>query len=153
MATTYKPPRMPAFPASLDELYRTIAPYYREQRPLDLFFEFFVVDVLGLLPHATQNAIDELTTKHPTFFASTNGDWRAGVRKMLNLSETIDIAILDLWYRNRQTASDQGWHYHPWHYAKNFREEYAAKGSRVDIWEGDALEQAKARINAERNRH
>jgi len=152
MATTYKPPKMPAFPASLEALYRTIAPYYRDQRPLDLFFEFFIVDILGLLPYATQNAIDELTTKHPTFFAATNGDWRAGVRKMLNLSETIDIAILDLWYRNRQTASDQGWNYHPWHYAQNFRANYVAKGSRVDVWEDDALEQAKARIETERKR-
>jgi|SRR5215475_8523323 len=152
MATTYKPPKMPAFPASLEELYRTIAPYYREQRPLDLFFEFFIVDILDLLPHATQNAIDELTIKHPTFFIATNGDWRAGVRNMLNLSQTIDIAILDLWYRNRQTASDQGWYYHPWHYARNFRDNYLAKGSRVDIWEGDALEQAKARIETERKR-
>jgi hypothetical protein len=150
MATTYQPPTMPAFPRSLDELYRTIAPYHREQRPLDLFFEFFVVDVLGLLPEATQKALDQLTARHPTFFEATNGDWRAGVRKMLKLSETIDVAILDLWYRNRRTALEQGWDYHPWHYAKNFHQNYVAKGSRVDVWEGDALEQARARIDAER---
>jgi hypothetical protein len=71
---------------------------------------------------------------------------------MLNLSETIDIAILDLWHRNRQQALDQGWDYHPWHYAQNFRTNYAAEGSRVDVWEGDALVQAKARIDAERKR-
>jgi hypothetical protein len=82
MATTYKPPKMPAFPTSLEELYRTIAPYYRDQRPLDLFFEFFIVDVLGLLPSATQNAIDELTSKHPTLFCVNQ--WRLARRSSQN---------------------------------------------------------------------
>ena len=96
MAAAYQPPVMPPFPSSLDELYGTIAPYHRDQRPLDLFFEFLIVDVLGLLPEATQKALDEFITKHPSLFAATNGDWRAGVRQMLHLSETIDIAIQDL---------------------------------------------------------
>jgi len=152
MAGAYEPPQMPPFPTSLDALYATIAPYYQARRPLDLFFEFFIVDVLGLLPEPTQKAIDELTAKHPSFFQGTNGDWRSGVRRALNLSETIDIAIQDLWYRNSQKAMEDGWVYHPWHYAQNFAENYVAEGSRVDVWEGDTLEQAKARIRAARQR-
>jgi len=129
-----------------------MAPYHEAQRPLDLFFEFFIVDVLGLLPKPTQDAIDELTAKHPIFFRQTNGEWRSGVRQALNLSETIDIAIQDLWYRHSQKALEDGWVYHPWHYAQNFIENYVAEGSRVDVWEGDALEQAKTRIHAARQR-
>jgi hypothetical protein len=152
MSAAYEPPVMPPFPSSLEELYRTIAPYHQDQRPIDLFFEFLIIDVLGLLPEATQKALDDFATKHRSFFAATKGDWRAGVRQLLHLSETIDIAILDLWFQNSRKALEQGWTYHPWHYAQNFIEHFLAEGSRVDVWEGNALELAKARINAARKR-
>lgn len=148
MNATRNSPSVPVFPGSYDGLYAAIAPYHRDRRPFDIFFEFFIVDVLGLLPKSTQDALNEFVAKHPSVFASTNGDWRRGVRKMLNLSETIDIAILDLWYVNEKKALDQGWTYHPWHYAQNFHENYVAEGSRIDVWEGDALAQAKIRIQA-----
>ena len=64
----------------------------------------------------------------------------------LHLSETIEIAIWDLWIRNSANAELHGWDYHPWHFAQDFARNYVADDSRVDIWEGDALEQAKARI-------
>jgi hypothetical protein len=150
MNTKYEPPLMPDYPATLDELLKVFAPYYHDQRPLDLFFEFFVIDVLGALPTSTDNAINQLVAKFPFFFASANGNWREGVVLDLNLSDTIKIAILDLWLINSSKAKESGWFYHPWHYAKDFLDNYTVDGSRVDVWEGNALELAKARIEAHR---
>lgn len=141
-------PSEPSLPLSLGALYATMAPYHREKRWMDLFFEFLVLDVIDQLPGATQESIDALVAKHPVFFADTRGDWRTGTRKALQLSETIDIAILDLWFGKSAKASAEGWLYHPWSFARDFHQQFVADGSRVDVWEGDSLELAKARIAA-----
>lgn len=143
-------PSEPSIPLSLDALYATMAPYHRDKRWMDLFFEFLVLDVIGQLPAATQESIDALVARHPVFFADTKGDWRTGTRKSLQLSETIDIAILDLWFGKSTEASEGGWLYHPWSFAKDFLQQFLADGSRVDVWEGDSFELAKARIAAAR---
>jgi hypothetical protein len=151
MPAPYKPPEMPSYPTSSDDVVSLLVPYYREKRPMDLFFEFLILDVLGELPAKAGHAIDKFAADHAPMFAKTNGDWRAGVRNVLNLSSTIDVAILDLWYRNRAKASQDGWSYHPWHYSRNFLDNYFADGSQVDQWHGDALEQAKRRIQEHRS--
>jgi hypothetical protein len=148
----YTPPQMPEYPTDLDSFYQVIKPYYDEERPLDLFFELLIIDVLGYLPEQTKLAIEEFSNKHTRFFESTNGDWKEYVKKTLELSSTIEIAILDLWYRNSQNAKDSGWEYQPWHYAMNFIDNYFAENSKVDIWEGNALEEAKRLIREHENR-
>jgi len=122
----------PNLPLSLDSLYATMAPYHQQKRWLDLFFEFLVLDVVGQLPAETQESIGALIAKHPVFFADTGGDWRTGTRKALHLSETIDVAILDLWFINSAKASEAGGLYHPWSFAKDFLQQYLADGSQVD---------------------
>ncbi|MDJ0652933.1 MAG: hypothetical protein QNJ40_02185 [Xanthomonadales bacterium] len=75
-----------------------------------------------------------------------SGTWKQFVSDSLNLSDTIEVAIWDLWIRNSQNARKDGWSYHPWHFAQNFLDNYFAEGSEVDVWVGDALESAKSRI-------
>ena len=147
----YVPPAMADYPASYEEVMLTLAPYYHAKRPLDYFFELYVLSVLGYLPEKSSVALIEFSEKHPSLFLSTSGDWRAYVVKELHLSEAIEIAIWDLWIRNSRNAKDNGWNYHPWHFAKNFLENYSAEGSRVDVWEAGALEAAKQRIEIYRN--
>lgn len=151
MSEPYIPPKMPPFPTNYDEVMKTLAPYYHDQRPLDYFFEMYVIDVLDKLPEATSRALDEFSTKHPTFFEKHNGDWRKYVVAESHLSDTIEVAIWDLWIRNSANARQAGWQYHPWHYAQNFADNYFADDTKVDVWEGNALEQAKQRIEAHRN--
>jgi hypothetical protein len=153
MIEPYTPPAMPPFPTDYDGVIKTLAPYYHQQRLLDYFFELYVVDVIEELPEATSQALDEFSAKHPTFFEKHNGDWRRLVVEESHLSDTIDIAIWDLWIRNSANAKRDGWEYHPWHFAQNFADNYLADDSRVDVWEGDALEQAKKRIKAYRNKN
>lgn len=126
-----------------------LAPYFQERRPAELFLEFLIVDVIEGLPEATIAAIEAFTEKTPAM--RVVGEWRLHIRKSFNLSDTIDIAILDLWYRNGDIALSKGWKYHPRHFAMNFIEQYFADGSRVDVWEGDALAIAKDRIALRQN--
>ena len=148
MVATYQPPSMPPYPVSLDGLIDVMAPYYRCERPADLLFEFYIVDVIGALPRSTDQAIVAFLAQLPALRTSTSGDWRRWVRETFRLSSTIDVAILDLWYRNSANASTDGSSYHPWHYAKDFTQKYFAEGSRIDVWEGNALEEARKRVNA-----
>ena len=142
----YIPPIMPEYPESYSDVMKTLAPYYQEERPLDYFFELYVISTLNKLPKKSEVALKEFNDKHPSFFESTNGDWKSYVKKQLHLSNTIEVAIWDLWVRNSINAENNGWEYHPWHYAQNFLDNYTAEGSKVDIWEGNSLELAKQRI-------
>jgi hypothetical protein len=124
---------------------RAVVPYARENRHIEIFFELYVVDVLGALPSTTSQAISDFGVRFPAAFGAVP-DWRVGLKQVLNLSETIGIAILDLWYINRKKAVADGWIYHPWLYGMHFVSKYFEDGSKVDVWEGDALELAKGRI-------
>lgn len=79
-------------------------------------------------------------------------DWRGAVRESLHLSDTIDVAILDLWYRNTEISEKQGALYDPQHFAQDFVDQYNVEGSRVDIWPEGALDAAKLRVEAARQR-
>jgi hypothetical protein len=142
----YTPPVMPSFPVDYDEVMKALAPYYHQQRPLDFFFEMYIVDVIEKLPRETISALADFSIKHPTFFTTCNGDWRQYVVKESHLSMTIETAIWDLWIRNSAIAARDGWQYHPWHFAQNFAENYFADGSKVDVWDGNALADARKRI-------
>ena len=150
MNEQYTPPEMPPFPTDYDGVIAALAPYYHEERPLDFFFEMYVVDVINQLPANTLTALADFSQKHPTFFEKHDGDWRRYVVEESRLSDTIEVAIWDLWIRNSQNATDSGWEYHPWHYAVNFSTNFFAEGSRVDVWEDNSLEEARKRIESHR---
>lgn len=150
---SYNAPDMPLFPEDYSSLFRALAPYQQQGRPIDFFFELFIVTSLGELPQATLAALEDFSNKHPTFFAATKGNWQEFVSQQLKLSDTIDVAIWDLWIRNKEIASSKGLQYHPWHFAINFAQNYFAEGSKVDVWEGDSLPQARMRIAAYKQRH
>jgi hypothetical protein len=146
MKEPYVPPEMPPFLTDEDRLLAVLAPYYYRERPFDFLFEMFVVDVIDVLPERTRNVLNEFSREYPTFFEGYGSDWRKCVVDKLQLSDTIEIAIWDLWICNSDIAESNGWKYHPWNFAQNFVEIYLADGSRVDVWEGNSLAQAKTRI-------
>ena len=147
----YEPPVMPPFPKDYEEVVAVLAPYYHEERPLDFFFGMFVIDELEELPDESKSALSTFSDKHPDFFADTNGDWKKFVIEQCHLSDTIETAIWDLWIRNSVNAKENGWTYHPWHYAQNFADNYFADDSKIDVWEGDTLDAAKKRIEEHKN--
>ncbi len=145
------PPDMPNYPESYMEVMQTLAPYYNSERPLDYFFELYVVNTLNKLPKESLHALDEFSAKHPSFFESTNGDWKAYVVSSMHLSEIISVAIWDLWITNSSAACKDGWTYHPWHFAQNFVDNYSHNDSQVDMWTEESLRAAKERIRIYQN--
>lgn len=136
-----KKPAAPPFPTDSDEVGAVFAAYMRNQAPMDFFFEFYIMDVIRALPESTQRAIDQFAVDE-----IEESDWRAMVRRELNLSDTFDIAAQDLWFRNSDTLKAQGEEYHPWEYAQELADAYFDDDSEVDVWPEGALEDAKARI-------
>ena len=143
------------FPRDYAGLIRELAPYHHEGRPLEFFFVMYVLDVIEELPDQSRNALAEFFKKHPTiceevleFGTMLKGqacgdDWRPGSK----LSDTIETAIWDLWTRNSSIAREKGVEYHPRQFALGFVDNYYAEGSRVDVWEGNALAEARQRIS------
>ena len=66
---------------------------------------------------------------------------------MLNLSETIEIAIKDLWLRNSKIPENDGTQLTAERFADLFIENYYVENSKVDMWESELdLNNAKKRI-------
>lgn len=136
-----------AEPAKSKEMSFLEIPRYRHS-PVDFFFEQYILDVVGELPVARSHEIQAMNLQK--IFKTRSNDWRHSVRDVLHLSETIDIAILDLWYRNQDIARAQRVKYAPQQFAMDFVDEYMKDGSRVDVWAPGALVAAKARIAQQR---
>ncbi|WP_411825387.1 hypothetical protein [Luteolibacter sp. AS25] len=118
-------------------------PRYKEN-PIYLFFESYIQDVIGYLPEEKSDGIQELNLDK--VFDTKAKDWRGSIRETLHLSETIDIAILDLWYRNREHFKDDAGKPDPVWFSEIFTDKYIEDDSKVDVWGEGALEAAKARI-------
>jgi hypothetical protein len=116
---------------------------YKES-PILILFESYVLDTIGHLPQDKKATMNDLGLNK--IFNTETLDWKEIVKQVLNLSDTIDIAILDLWYKNREIAKRQNIDYEPTQYAMDFADNYLRDDSKIDIWEGGSLEIAKQKI-------
>jgi len=110
-----------------------------------IFFENFVLSTIGKLPNENVEKLNSLNLAK--VFNTEPKEWKLIVKEVLHLSDTIEIAILDLWYSNQKLASEQKVEYHPNQFAVDFVDNYLRGNSRIDIWTEDSLKQAKERIN------
>jgi hypothetical protein len=111
---------------------------------MSAFFEAYILDVIGELSDTRRNAVQAIDLQRA--LTTTATEWRAVVRESLHLSDTIDIAILDLWYVNKRRLAQQGSACDPAEYAQRFADQYLAENSQIDVWPEGALEAAKKRI-------
>jgi hypothetical protein len=118
-------------------------PRYAKQ-PINLLFEAFVLDAIGQLPDAKRQSLQAMNLQN--VFNTQASEWRDVLRETLHLSNTIDVAILDLWYRNRDALRKQGQEYDPVAFSQDFADNYFADDSKVDVWPDGALDAAKKRI-------
>jgi hypothetical protein len=86
-------------PATLGE-----HPRYGKQ-PINLLIEALVLDVIGHLLAAKRQALEAMNLQK--VFNTRASEWRAVLRETLHRSDTIEVAILDLWYRNRENAYEK----------------------------------------------
>lgn len=120
-----------------------------DANPIYRFFEWYILDVIGKLPRDRSDSIQALDLQN--IFRATVTDWRHVVREVLALSETIDIAIMDLWIRNHEhyDNSDEGYRA----YAQDFTDNYMKEESQIDVWPSpDVLQVAKDRIQVFRKK-
>jgi hypothetical protein len=115
-----------------------------KDNPMNLLFESFIQDIIGSLPSDKVRALEQMDL--PRLFKTRAADWRGAIAEVLHLSDTIRIAILDLWYRNQEIGKQQSIEYDPVQFSMAFVDHFHEEGSRVDVWEGDALQAAKEGI-------
>lgn len=118
-----------------------------KQSPINIFFEDLILDVLGQLSAERSSAAQEMNLQK--VFSTRASEWKAVIRETLHLSETFDIAVLDLWIRNREHYNESSEGYRA--FAQDFADKYMADGSKVDVWPDGALAAAKARIHQFKN--
>jgi hypothetical protein len=115
-------------------------PRYKDN-PVYYFVERLVIDTVEGLPPELQDEIAQ------TIRTDMNG-WRRKVKELATLSETFEVAVLDLWYRNSKIAADRGEILSARDFAELFVDNYFLDDSQIDVWGPGALEAAKARIAA-----
>jgi hypothetical protein len=115
------------------------------QNPIYIFFESYIQDIIGYLPKEKSTSIQEMNIQK--VFNTKSTEWHSVVKEVLHLSDTVDIAILDLWYRNREQFKTENGEYDPIWFSQIFTDEYMKEDSQVDVWPEGALDAAKQRIN------
>jgi hypothetical protein len=105
------------------------------------FVEQLVVDTVQGLPEEHQQFIAQ------TIQTDLNG-WRRKVKEISTLSDTFEVAVLDLWYRNSKIAADRGDSLDAHDFAQLFVDNYFVDDSQIDVWGSGALEAARARVAA-----
>lgn len=112
---------------------------------INVFFKAFILDTLKELPTEKSDSIGNMNLDN--VFSTDFNDWKKTIKKVLNLSDTIEIAIKDLWLRNSEIAKNDGTELNADQFADLFIENYYLENSKVDIWESESdLNNAKKRI-------
>ena len=117
---------------------------------MNMLFESFILDTIGKLPDDRVAQLNSMDLSK--VFKTEPKDWKLIIKQVLNLSDTIEIAILDLWYKNQDIASKQGIDYDAVQFAIDFVDNYYKDDSKIDVWTDDTLAQAKERIRISENR-
>ena len=112
---------------------------------IDVFFKTFILDTLKELPTEKNELIENMNLDK--VFSTDFNDWKKTIKKVLNLSDTIEIAIKDLWLRNSEISKNNGNELTADEFADLFIENYYTENSKVDVWENESdLNNAKKRI-------
>jgi len=118
-------------------------PRYKDA-PVYLFFEKYILDVIGHLPPEKIEILNQINLQN--IFATKAEPWKAVVKEVLQLSSTIDIAILYQWYKYMDRANENGTPIDSNTFSQNFVDEYFTKDSDVDVWTEESLLKAKQYI-------
>lgn len=113
---------------------------------INVFFKAFILDTLKELPTEKSDLIGNMNLDN--VFSTDFNDWKKTIKKVLNLSDTIEIAIKDLWLRNSEISKSNGDELTAEQFADLFIENYYVENSKVDVWESESdLNNAKKRIS------
>ena len=111
---------------------------------IHLVFESYVLDLIDELPESRCARMQQLGL-HAVFETHCER-WQEALAEVLQFSGTLNIAILDAWYRLLEINGRQGQKCNPIRFARDFVERFFAEDSDVDAWTPDTLEEARRRI-------
>ena len=117
-----------------------------QKTPVYLFFEKYVLDVIGELPQDKREILQEIDLQ--ATFGTQSTAWKDVIREVLQLSSTIDIAILDQWYQLIENAQTEALEINVNTFCRNFVDAYFEENSHIDVWTEESLNEAKIRIIA-----
>ena len=122
-----------------------------KSEPIKRLVDAYVLDTIGALPPSAKATLERIDLQR--VFKTHASEWHQVLRETLDLSDTFDIAILDLWIRWNEAARSEGKQYSPEQFSAQFTDGYFAAGSQIDVWPPGALEAARRRIAAARPKH
>ena len=76
------------------------------ENPLKRLVDVYVLDVIGALPPEMAATAQRMDLQR--VFKTAACEWREVLRETLNLSDTFDVAILDLWIRWNESGASRG---------------------------------------------
>jgi hypothetical protein len=114
-------------------------------KPMAILFENFVLSTIGKLPEEKENALNAMNLAG--VLNTPVMHWKLVIKHTLQLSDTLEIAILDLWYKNQELACKQGIAYHPNQFAIDFTKKFFSADSSIDVWDADSLSRAKEHVS------
>jgi len=112
-----------------------------EDTPVYLFFEKYVLDVIGELPQDKIEILNQINLQ--STFNTESHKWKDVIREVLHLSSTIDIAILNQWFKRVDIAQAQEIIVDVDTFSKEFVDTYFEENSVIDVWTDKSLQEAK----------
>lgn len=121
-------------------------PKENKSRPIDTFFQLFILETIQRLPTEKKEILTKVDLDK--VFSTDFNDWKKTIKKVLHLSDTIEIAIKDLWLTNSVIAKRDGIELSPEEFSIKFTENFVTPNSKIDVWENESdLISAKKRIS------
>jgi hypothetical protein len=117
-------------------------------RPIDKLFHDFILDTIKISRNKKKERLKKnyLENMYSNEFDAEEVS-KEILQEVLHLSDTIEIAIKDLWLTNSEIAKRDGIELSPEKFAIKFKENFLTPGSKIDIWENESdLIRAKERI-------
>ena len=122
-----------------------VDPQFRNSPMYKLFF-CFILDTLKELPKEQIKKIEAMNIQKA--FNLETSDWREVIKHSMHLSDTIEIAIQDLWLKNSKTSYEKKIELGSNEFTALFIENFLREDSEIDIWKDEeSLLQAKKRIS------
>ncbi len=123
-------------------------PRYKDT-PVYLFFEKYIMDVIGELPDDKIEILKNINLQH--VFGTKSSAWKDVVTEVLHLSSTINIAVLEQWYKQKEAAILHNTQIDPTQFSRDFVDQYFDENNSLDQWTEETLADAKRFIYENRN--
>ena len=123
------------FPKSTDDLYDEMQTEEYANRPIDLFFELYVVDVIGLLPDETKLIISEFLIENKEELEVLEPVLKCFIRDCFSFSNKIDREVSIQWKKDLTRRKGVMSQEHSRAFAKKFVRDFYVQKKELELKE------------------